>query len=138
MSKEKGERKSQKFSGSLLTILLFAVMLIIPLAFFFLLDQKTGSGFGLVEIFFSLVFAVVTTSFLLWVKSFMMTRPYLGLIIGLVVLIAFEYGLFLRYWGPRTTIFAIIMALVVIVYLGIYFLRFRKMNFKPEEFNDNL
>ena len=121
-------KENPRFSLGLTTIILTIIMLVIPLAFFLLLDQKTGVGFGLAEIFFSIVFAILTTIFLLWIRSFMRTRPYLGFIIGLIVLMAFEYGLFLRYVGPYTTTFAMITSLIVLVYFGIFFFKYRKEN----------
>ena len=131
-----------KFYIGLTAIIILVIFLIIPLAFFLLLNSKTGSGFGLKEISFSIVIAIVATLFLLWNKNFMENRPYIGLIIGLVVLVLVEYSLFFRFKGPTTITFAIIIALVVITFLGFFFFKFKKRELasknSEEEFNDNL
>ena len=131
MEKEVTKEKS-RFSLGLTTIILTIIMLVTPLAFFFLLNQKTGESFGLAEIFSSIAFAIITTTFLVWIRSFMRTRPYLGSIIGLVVLMVFEYALFLRYSGPYTTTFAIVTGVVILIYFGISFFKYRKLNLQPE------
>lgn len=102
------------------SIILLVIFLAIPIAFFFLLAKNVpDKSFGLAEIGFSIAFSVLVASFLLWTRALSMKNAYLGAIIGLVALGAFEYSLFFKYKGPYTTTFSIITALVVIVYLGI-------------------
>ena len=117
------------------------IFLVIPLTFFFLLSQKTEASFGFIQILFSVVFAIIVTLFLLWLKSFMKNRPYLGLIIGIIILGFSDYGLFFRYKGPYTTTFAIISTLIVLIYLGFYFFKYREQNTQvkgKDEFDGNL
>ena len=122
------ELNKSRFSVGLTTIILAIIMLILPLVFFFLLSQKTEASFGFIQILFSIVFAIIVTLFLLWLKSFMKNRPYLGFIIGLIALGFSNYGLFFRYKGPYTKTFAIIGSLIVLVYLGFYLFKYRKQN----------
>ena len=108
-------------------------MLIVPLAFFYLLSVKTAQlspgensyDFGLEEIIFSIIFAFLAVFFLLWLKSFMKTKPYLGIIVGLIALGGFSYSVFFKFKGPYTTTFVIITALIVLSYLGFYFIKYR-------------
>ena len=132
------------------TIILLIIMFIIPITFFYLLSIKTVQlspgeenpySFGFPEILFSIAFAFIATAFLLWVKSFMKTSTYLGLIIGLIVLGLFSYSVFFKFKGPYTTTFVIITSLIVLAYLGIYFFRYRKPESKikfEEDFDDSL
>ena len=132
------EETKPGFIPSIMTIVLFIIMLVIPIVFFVLLDNVTNAGFGIKEILFSIAFAIATTLFLTWIKSFMKNRPYLGLIIGLIILVSFEYSIFLKYIGPYTTTFAIITGLIILIYFGYYFLKFKKENNIPEGFDDSL
>jgi hypothetical protein len=120
------------------TVILAIVMLAIPLAFFALLNSITQSGFGIREILFSLALAAISTTFLVWTKSVIIKNPYLGLAIGIGTLIAFEYGLFIKFKGPYTITFAILTALIIAAYLGFYFIKFRKKEKMTQDFNDSL
>lgn len=114
----------------IITIVLAVLMLIIPLAFFFLLSQKTSAAFGFSEILFSVAFAIVTTLFLMWTKKMEVRNTYLGLVMGILALVAFEYSLFFKYKGPYTTIFAIITGVIVLAFLIINFFKYRKYEIK--------
>jgi hypothetical protein len=113
--------KEPIFKLGLTTAILFALMLILSILFFVLLDFKTEMGFGIPEIIFSTVLAVFSTAFLLWVKSIMKNNIYLGLWLGLIVLASAEYALFLKYSGQYTTIFGIFSALIILIYLFRHF-----------------
>ncbi|MCH7568536.1 MAG: hypothetical protein IIA87_03880 [Nanoarchaeota archaeon] len=137
---EKEENKKYLAIINLSTIILFIIFFIIPIVFFFLLDKKTEAGFGFVQIIFSIIIAFFVTFFLIWVKSFIVNRPYLGTILSLIALGLFEYGLFIKYRGPYTVTFAIIIALIVLIYTGFYFFKYRKSSkeIKVESFDDSL
>mgnify|MGYP001563991516 CR=1 FL=1 len=111
----------QPFKFGITTVFLGIIMLIISIAFFYLLDKKTGAGFGLSEVLFSVAVTVLITGLMLFAKEVMVRDKYLGGIIGIVILAAGEYSLFFKFKGPYTTTFAIISAIVVLVYLGINF-----------------
>jgi len=128
MEKEETEIVKPRLFPRTSTFILFAVLLVIPLAFYFLLDQQTGAGFGFIEILFSIAVALFSLGFLVWLKFFMKSRPYLGLIIGLIALISLAYSIFLKYKGPYTNTFLIVSSVVVLIYIGIYFIKFRKAN----------
>ena len=118
--------KKEKFSFGLTTILIGIALLIIAIAFLYLLSVKVPEHtFGIEDFIFALVFAVITTLALHWLKFFMQNRPYFGLIMGLFALLIFEYALFQQYKGPYTTVFAVITGLIVIVYLGFHFFKSR-------------
>ena len=129
----KEEVKQRRLIPSLSTIIITILMLIIPLVFFYLLSVKTAqlspgenpSEFGLEEILFSIIFAFLSVSFLLWLKSFIKIKPYLGLIVGLVALGAFSYSVFFKFKGPYTTTFVILTGLIVLSYLGFCFFKYR-------------
>ena len=109
--------KEPIFKLGITTAILFALMLILSILFFVLLDFKTEMGFGIPEIIFSTVLAVFSTVFLLWVKSLMKNNIYLGLWLGLIVLASAEYSLFLKFSGQYTTIFGIASSLIILIYL---------------------
>jgi len=109
--------KEPIFKLGITTVILFALMLILSVLFFVLLDFKTGKGFGFSEILFSLILSLFSTAFLLWIKSIMKNNIYLGLWLGLVVLASAEYALFLKYSGQYTTIFGIVSSLIILIYL---------------------
>lgn len=133
-------KKENKFSDLKLSIALYGIMLIILLAFFILLNKATSSGFGIREIIFSIIAALLATSFLVWDKNFMKNRPYLGLLIGFSTLALVEYGLVFRFRGPFTTTFIVISSLVVALYLLIFFFKYRRQEqiSIDSEFDDEL
>lgn len=91
-------------------------------------DQAEGYSFGWKEILFSIAFAFLMTGFLLWTKSTMTKNTYLGAAIGLIGLGIVGYGFSLRYRGPYSTGFMVAAALVTLVYLGMHFFRYFRMN----------
>ena len=117
--------KEPIFKLGITTAILFALMLILSILFFVLLDFKTNSGFGFSEILFSLILSLFATAFLLWVKSLMKNNVYLGLWIGLIVLASAEYSLFLKYSGRYTTLFGILSSLIILIYLLNHFFKNR-------------
>jgi hypothetical protein len=123
-----------RFAITLSTVIIGIIFLILPLGFFYLLGSQVSlapglgkdNAFGMAEILFSIIISLIAVSFLVWVRNYMENRPYLGLIIGILGLGIFEYGLFIRYSGPYTNTFAIIVAIIIFVYLGFFFFKFRK------------
>lgn len=120
----KKELKEEKhFLFNYVSIIILVIFLIISLAFFFLLSQSIPEkSFGLTQIAFSLTFSILATIFLMWTKSLSKINDYLGTIIGLAVLGALEYALFVKYNGPYTLTFGIITGITVIIFLGINFI----------------
>jgi hypothetical protein len=135
------EEGVSRFKPDLSTIIITIIMLIITLSFFYLLGTQVslspGLGddgkFGAGEIVFALISASVAVALLIWIKNFMANRPYLGAIIGILALAAYEYVLFQRYTGPYTTTYAIIITIVVLAYLGYFFIKYRKTAPRNEE-----
>lgn len=119
---KKEMKKEKHFLFNYVSLGLMLVFLIIPIMFFFLLSTKVPEEtFGIAEIFYSIIFSVLITAFLMWEKSVAMKNPYLGTIIGIIALSVFEYSLFLKYSGTYTTIFAGISSLIVLGFLGYNF-----------------
>jgi len=130
-------------------IIIGVIVLIIGLAFFGILSVITGNNlspgeenlnpFGLGEMLFSLVVAAFAAGFFAWLQTFMKKQPYVGLIIGVLTLGAFEDSLYLKYAGFYTNIFALVIALVVLAFLGLYFYQGKKEYLKKtgvSEFDD--
>lgn len=137
---DKSDRAGKHFIFNYTSLILLIVFLIIPLAFFFLLSTKIPEeSFGVAEIAFSIIFAVLATAFLVWTKSLEMKNTYLGTIIGIIALGVLDYALFIRYKGPYTTTFAIISSVIVLIFLGINFVKGLKNKQKDEEeyYEDN-
>ncbi len=135
----KKELKEEKhFLFNYASIMLLVIFLIVPLAFFFLLSQSVPEKpFGLTQIAFSLAFSMLATIFLMWTKSLSKINDYLGTIIGLAVLGALEYALFVKYSGPYTSTFGIITAIIVLVFLGIDFIvALRNKNQDQDDYYD--
>ncbi len=141
MKKEEG--KERLFGVS--TLILFGTFLIIGIVFYVSLsiikseqDISVTNGavalspesenfkFGLEETIFALVFGLFMTGFLLWTKSAIKKNAYLGATIGIVSSIMIGYAFYLRYKGPYSTGFMIITSLVILVYIGMNFFRYRK------------
>jgi hypothetical protein len=124
------------------TIALLIIFLIIPLIFFYLLKSNTGADFSFKEIAWSIAISIVVTAFLIWDKSVIKNRPYLGLIIGIVVLATTSYGITYRFKGPTTTTFLIISAIIILFYLGKFFFRYKNRDFADKsgasDFNDKV
>lgn len=110
-----------------ITVLLFVFFLVLTIIFSFLLNQQTGNGFGITVILFDLGLTVVITLALTWVRSVMITNPYLGLAIAALGLLASIYSLFLKYQGPYTIAFASIAAVAVVIYTVVYFFKYRAL-----------
>lgn len=154
---KKGVLKREESDEKLLdrgVIILFVVFLVIGIVFYVSLsiiksgDSRSGTGgavltegekgkfsFGIEEILFSLVFAFLMVGFLLWTKSISIKNAYLGSCIGLLGLGILAYAFYLRYRGPYSNVFMIATGLVVVVYLGINFFKYKKGDNK-EEFDE--
>ncbi len=107
---------------------LLLIFLFVGLLFFILMNVKKPdiADFGISEILFSIAFAVFMTGFLLWAKAVSLSNPYLGFVIGLVGTGVLAYAFSLKYRGFYSTIFIIVTGLIVLVYLGINFFKYRK------------
>lgn len=155
MKKEvlKGEERDEKLLD-MSVIILFVVFLVIGIVFYVSLsiikggDSRNGTGgavltggekgkfgFGIEEILFPLVFAFFMAGFLLWTKSISIRNTYLGSCIGLLGLGMLSYAFYLRYRGPYSSGFMIVTGLVVVVYLGMNFFKYRKGDDK-EQFDE--
>lgn len=155
MKKEvlKGEERDEKLLDRSV-IILFVVFLVIGIVFYVSLsiiksgDSRSGTGgavliegekgkfsFGIEEILFSLVFAFLMVGFLLWTKSISIKNSYLGGCIGLLGLGILVYAFYLRYRGPYSSVFMITTGLVVVVYLVMNFLKYKKGEDK-EQFDE--
>ncbi|MEK6844254.1 MAG: hypothetical protein AABX83_02400 [Nanoarchaeota archaeon] len=93
----------------------------------------TDFSFGIKEIIFSIVFAFLMVGFLLWVKSVIEKNAYLGIIIGIITTVILSYAFSLRYRGFYSTIFMVIVSLIVLIFLGFNFWKFKKNEDKDEE-----
>jgi hypothetical protein len=122
------DKESQGFKLGITTITLGILLLIVSIMFFYLLSSKTGADFGLTQIIFAITVALISTALLRWVKFFMTKNPYLGLVIGLLVLGSSIYSLRLKFIGPNTNTFSVIIALIVLAYLFIHFWKGKNKN----------
>lgn len=145
--------------GSLMkkeSLILFCIFLILGIVFFVSLSivnppVSYGTGnvvspegaevnfdFGIGEIIYSVIFATLMTSFLLWNKSLMKNNAYLGVGIGLVCLSVVSYAFYLRYWGINSKIFLGVFLVVNIFYLSKNFMKFRKFDrYDEKEFDES-
>lgn len=125
------EKEQESFVHALLptklTCALFIVYLILVGSFLFLLDKKAHTGFGAIEIAFAFAAAFLWVAFLVWSKSLIGKNPYLGLVMGLVVVVLLAYALFVRYQGPNTLVFATVGALITVSYLLYHFFKTRSV-----------
>lgn len=118
---EESEDEKKGFEIDKPTLILSALFVIISELFFYLLSSKTGSAFGLKEIFFALVVAIVISLFLAWVSFMINLNRYLGTVIGLAGVGAMIYALRTQYQGLYTNIFTILSAVIAIGYIIFYF-----------------
>ena len=95
-------------------------------------DGGNDFSFGFEELMFAIVFGLFMTGFLLWVKSMIVKNSYLGTIIGIVGSIIIGYGFYLRYKGPYSTGFMTATALVILIYIGMNFFRYKKQEVYDE------
>lgn len=113
------------------SIILFVIFLAIAVSFHIALSIVNPAGkeiasFGIVEILFSIVFTFFVTGLLIWTKNITMTNSHLGTGCGLIAAIALGYAFYLRYRGFYSTIFMVVTGLVVLIYLGKNFFKYRK------------
>ncbi len=137
--KKKSIKEKSTSLFNLPNIILLVVFLIISLTFFILLNSQQGTGFGFSEIMFSIVFSIITTVFLLWIKTFIQKNSYLGSVVGFIILIVSVYALYLKYTGIYTIIFSIITSIIILVYLGYCFFKALSVKTKAKEvyYDDN-
>lgn len=106
-----------KSKFELTTIILATSFLVISISFFYLLSVKADTGFGFAQIIFSIIVTIFATLLFRWLKFFMTKSPYLGLIIGFIILGSAIYSLRLKFQGTYTNIFSIIISVIVLAYL---------------------
>ena len=116
------QKKVLNFTTAVAGIILF----ILSEAFFYLLSSKTGVSFGLKQIFFALILAIVITLFLLWIRWIMFSNKYMGIFISIVATAGMYYGLTRKYSGPYTTTFGIIGAILILGYTIMQFIQASK------------
>jgi len=131
--KKRDAKKSKDRFISLETIILFSIFLGIALVFYILLNAVKGTGFGILEIIFSLVFAIFVAGLLIWTRNLTMTNAYLGTLSGVLIVVALGYAFYLRYRGKYSTIFMIITGLVILIYFGRNFFKYKGRDGYEEE-----
>ena len=118
-------------------LMLFVILLLIAIVFLVMLGSFTGEGFGFFEILYAVVFAVFVTALLVWCKSIMLRNPYLGASMGVLSVIALGYGFSTQFVGPKSIAFMIITTIIILVYLGFYFFKYKdKEKMIPDEFDE--
>ena len=141
MKKEEGKERLLSIS----TLILFGTFLLIGIVFYVSLSiVKSGQDigvtngavalspgsenfkFGLEETIFALVFGLFITGFLLWIKSAIKKNIYLGATMGIIGSIMIGYAFYLKYKGSYSTGFMVVTSLVILVYIGMNFFRYRK------------
>ncbi len=110
------------------SVILFVMFLAIGIIFYISLGRAKPNvaEFGIVQIIFSVVFAFFVTGILVWTKNITMTNPYLGSVCGMIAIVALEYGFYLGYRGFYSRIFMVAAGIVVLIYLGRNFFKYRK------------
>ncbi len=126
-----------------------AVFFIVAITFFVMLSAASASqagpgepnqySFGFTSVLFALIIGVLAGTFLVWLKGFIKTRPYLGLIIGMIVIASVISSFKYRFEGPYTTLFQILIGLLSGGYIVFYFIKFFKNAGKSagETFDDS-
>ena len=131
------------------SLILLAIFLAIGLSFFISLsvvksnqldggvklspNSKEDFSFGWDEAIFSTVFAFFMVGFLTWTKSIIKKNAYFGVGIGVVGCVILGYAFYLNYRGFYSTGFMILTGLIVLVYLGMNFYKYRKENYEEDE-----
>lgn len=120
------ESSDQKRVLNFTTIVTGIILFILSESFFYLLGSKTGAPFGLTQIMFALVLAIVLTLFLLWIRWIMFSDKYMGIFISIVATAGMYYGLTRKYQGAYTTTFAIIGVVLILGYTIMQFVQANK------------
>ena len=121
---DSGDESKQVLNFS--TIVAGIILLILSETFFYLLSEKTGATFGLTQIIFALILAIVLTLFLLWIRWIMFSDKYTGIFISIVATAGMYYGLTRKYQGAYTTTFGIIGAILILSYTIMQFVQASK------------
>jgi len=116
-------RSPLNFSISILGIL----FLILTETFFYILSEKTGEPYGIVQILFALILTAIITLFLIWIRWIMWGNKYAAIFISLLVTAGMVYALTRKYQGIYTTVFAVIGS---VLFLGYIILEFWKLGKK--------
>ncbi|MEK6884185.1 MAG: hypothetical protein AABY22_31435, partial [Nanoarchaeota archaeon] len=72
-------------------------------------EEVGDFNFGIKEIIFAIVFALLMVGFLLWIKSIMEKNAYLGAVISIIAIVALSYAFSLRYRGLYSNLFMAIV-----------------------------
>lgn len=123
---KKEEKKKIKFfqlDASIITA--SALTLVLTFSFFFLLARKTSEEFSAGQIIFALILSAIIILILFWLKEVLSKNPYLGLSIGLLMIVAAVYSLYIKFSGPYTNIFAISIVVVLASFVMFNFLKFK-------------
>jgi membrane protein YdbS with pleckstrin-like domain len=109
------------------TVILFILFLLIAIIFYILLSavRPDVAGFGIAEILFSLIFSIFTSGFLVWTKNLTKTNAYLGVLCGIIASVGLGYAFNLRYSGTYSTVFMILTGIVILIYLGRNFFKYK-------------
>lgn len=102
------------------------IFLILSQTFFYLLSEKTGSAFGLKQIVFGLIIAIVLTLLLAWIRWIMFSNKYAGIFISIVASGGMYYALTRSYTGPYTITFGLIGVVLVLGYTIMQFVKSKK------------
>lgn len=138
MKKSSNKKQSSQKIFTLSTYIILILFTIISLSFFYALNSKLNTGFGLLEIIFAIVIAILITSFLIWMNIIISKNKYLGLSVSLFSLVVFVYATSTRYKGPNTTIFLIVFSVIFLATIGYYFMKTHKERYNLKEFDDSL
>ena len=111
---------------SFLNIAIYLFYFILVLTFFFMLDRKNSTGFGLLEIVLSLFVGIFLASILIEIRSLIKVNPLKWTILGIGLIVVFASALFIRFGGPYTIGFASVGALVWILFILLTFLKNKK------------
>lgn len=105
---------------------LLIIFLAIAIAFFVSLNKVTGAGFGFLEIIYAVIFSIFLTAFLVWTKSVSVNNPHLAWLIGLSGIALAGYAFSMKFKGKYSTIFLITTFLIVLAYLVMNFIKYKK------------
>lgn len=101
------------------TLILLIVYTLLYLSFFYLLDNQTQAGFGLLEVGLGSILALVTVFVLIWIQSIILIRPWLGMILMLTGSIIAVAAVITQFKGVYTYSFTIVGTLIAVMYLAV-------------------
>lgn len=108
------------------TIFVLIAFIIIGELFFHFLSIRTGATYGIVQMIFAFMAAIVITLFLVWIRFIMVNNRFMGGFIAIAGIIASAYALTRRYQGAYTTTFLLLGIAIALSYVIYYFVKFSK------------